>query len=206
VEWARKYPCRKNSDLLRGLDRGQLVPPRDVSSLRRATRRSIFGRQKAYVGYDKGARPPPTMSAEGKQPGQVFAQGRAGGQGGGSPRPGGSAILLRRKLRVGIELEESTLLTTECSDWYTFSTWRFRVTYELFLWLACMPVRDHGSSHGIIRHKPLDHLSFAFGHCILLFVIVVDPDMGCRRLCDGGSCIETGKTATSSCATCSWSP
>jgi hypothetical protein len=72
-----------------------------------------------------------------------------------------SAILLRCKLRVSVELQESTLLTTVCSHWHTFSPWRFRMTHELFLWLACMPARDKGCGHGIIRHKPLDHLAFA---------------------------------------------
>lgn len=73
-----------------------------------------------------------------------------------------SASSLRRELRVSIKLQEFTLLTTVCSNWHTFITWRFCMTHELFLWLACMPARDKGSGHGIIRHKPLDHLTFAF--------------------------------------------
>ena len=47
-----------------------------------------------------------------------------------------SATSLRCELRVSIELEESTRLTTVCSDWHAFSTWCFRMTHELFPWMG----------------------------------------------------------------------
>src|SRR5450432_2882340 len=80
----------------------------------------------------------------------------------GLPHPVYSATSLRCELGIGVELQESTILTAEGSDWHTLDKSRFRPGPERLLRLACVPAPDKDSSVGIIRHKPLGHPTFAF--------------------------------------------
>src|ERR1017187_3691449 len=73
-----------------------------------------------------------------------------------------SATSLRCELGVRVELQESTFLTAEGSDWHTLDKSRFRPGPERLLRLACVPAPDKDSSVGIIRHKSLSHPTFAF--------------------------------------------
>src|SRR5438445_5411590 len=74
-----------------------------------------------------------------------------------------SASSLRCEFRVGVELQEPTFLTAESSHRHTVTTRRFRFGPERFLRWACKPGHDKRPCVvEIIRHKPLDHFTFAF--------------------------------------------
>src|SRR5947209_5900064 len=74
-----------------------------------------------------------------------------------------SASSLRCELSVGVELQEPTFLTPEGSDGHTVSTRRFGFGPERFLRWARKPGHDRRPCGlEIIRHKPLDHFTFAF--------------------------------------------
>ncbi len=95
----------------------------------------------------------------------------------GRPRASVRATSLRGELGVSIELKESTLLTTECSERQTLTTWRLRGRPERFFRLAFAPAHEKGLFGGILRHKSLDHFTVAF--CTRHFVV------GHRRLVTG---------------------
>ena len=71
-------------------------------------------------------------------------------------------LRLRREFRIRVELQEPTFLTTEGSNWNTFSRRRFCCGPKRLLRLARVPALDKNAGVGIIRHKALDHFAFAF--------------------------------------------
>src|SRR4051812_921134 len=85
----------------------------------------------------------------------------------------GSAISSGRKSWIRVELQESTVLTTERSDRYAFQHGRLRPGPKRLFRLAFVPARYESRALRIIRHKPLNHLAFAFR--ALQFVVSHGP-------------------------------
>ncbi len=80
------------------------------------------------------------------------------------PRPlqaDGSAISLRCKLGIRVELKQPAFLAAEGSDWHAFSGRLFRPGPKRSFRLTGMPALDKEGSVGAIRHKSLDHITLA---------------------------------------------
>jgi len=65
------------------------------------------------------------------------------------------------ELRVGVKLKVPASLTAKGSNGNTLITGCFRVPPKRLLGLAPIPALDKYTSISAIRHKPLDHVSFA---------------------------------------------